>query len=156
MNAQVDPIPADRQGVIPYIAVAGGVTAIEFYTKVFGATEIYRLEQPGGRIGHAELSIGGKVVYLCDEFPEMDVKGPLSIGGSPVMLHLYVDDVDAVAQRAVDQGATILRAVEDQFYGDRGGKIRDPYGHVWWIATHREDVSPEEMQRRAEALFGGA
>jgi PhnB protein len=156
MNAKVDPIPADRHGVVPYIAVAGGASAIDFYTKVFGATETFRLEQPDGRIGHAELSIGGNVIYLCDEFPDYGTTGPLSVGGTPVMLHLYVKDVDDVAQRAIDEGATILRAVEDQFYGDRGGKLRDPFGHVWWIASHIEDVSPDEMRARAEKLFGGA
>jgi PhnB protein len=156
MNAKVDPIPEGRHGVTPYMTVAGGAAAIEFYTKVFGATEVFRLDAPGGRVGHAELSIGGNVVYLSDEFPEMDVRGPLSVGGTPVTLHLYVEDVDAVAQRAVDEGATLVRPVADQFYGDRGGKVRDPFGHLWWIATHIEDVSPEEMRVRAENLFGGA
>ncbi|KIG06747.1 VOC family protein [Caballeronia concitans] len=155
MNAQVDPIPEGRQGVIPYIAVAGGVAAIDFYKKAFGATEVFSMQEPGGRIGHAELLIGGHPFYLSDEFPEMDVKGPLAVGGTPVMLHLYVEDVDAVVQRAVDEGAVILRAVEDQFYGDRGGKLRDPFGHVWWIATHKEDVAPDELRARAERLFGG-
>ena len=155
MTSQVEPIPQDRRGVIPYMAVAGCAGAIDFYTKVFGATETFRIEQPDGRIGHAELSIGGNIIYLCDEFPDYGTVGPLSVGGTPVMLHLYVTDVDAVAQRAADEGATILRAVEDQFYGDRGGKLRDPFGHVWWIATHIEDVSAEQMRERARKLFGG-
>ena len=154
MNAKVDPIPAGRNGVVPYLTVAGGAAAIEYYIKVFDATELFRLDAPGGRVGHAELSIGGNVIYLSDEFPEMDVHGPLSVGGTPVTLHLYVKDVDAVAQRAVDEGATLIRPVADQFYGDRGGKLRDPFGHLWWIATHIEDVSPEEMSTRAKNLFG--
>ncbi|SAL59284.1 glyoxalase/bleomycin resistance protein/dioxygenase [Caballeronia peredens] len=138
MASQVDPIPNDRRGVIPYMAVAGCASAIEFYTKVFGATETFRIDQPDGRVGHAELSIGGNVIYLCDEFPDYGTVGPLSVGGTPVMLHLYVTDVDAVAQRAVDEGATILRPVETQFYGDRGGKLRDPFGHVWWLGKRWE------------------
>lgn len=154
MASQVDPVPNDRHGVIPYLAVAGCASAIEFYTKVFGATETFRMEQPDGRIGHAELSIGGRVIYLCDEFPDYGTVGPRSIGGTPVMLHLYVTDVDAVAQRAADEGATILRAVENQFYGDRGGKLRDPFGHVWWVASHIEDVSPEDLAERAKKRFG--
>lgn len=155
MNAQAVPIPEGHHGVTPYLTVAGAVSAIDFYTKVFGATEVFRFESPGGRIGHAELSIGGTVVYLSDEFPDMDVRGPLTIGGTPVMLHLYVEDVDALAQRAVDEGATLIRPVADQFYGDRGGKLRDPFGHVWWIATHIEDVPPGELRARAEQQFGG-
>jgi PhnB protein len=153
MNAKVNPVP--ENGVTPYLAVAGAASAIDFYTKVFGATETFRIDAPGGRVGHAELSIGGRLVYLADEAPDMDVHGPLSIGGSPVTLHLYVEDVDAVAQRAVDEGATLLRPVEDQFYGDRGGKLRDPFGHLWWIATRIEDVSADEMRARAARLFGG-
>lgn len=155
MASQVDPVPKDRHGVIPYMAVAGCASAIDFYTKVFGATETFRMQQPDGRVGHAELAIGGGVIYLCDEFPDYGTVGPLSVGGTPVMLHLYVTDVDAVAQRALDEGATMLRPVEDQFYGDRGGKLRDPFGHVWWIGTHIEDVSPEELRARAQKLFGG-
>ena len=155
MAPQVDPVPNDRRGVIPYMTVAGCASAIEFYTKVFGATETFRMEQPDGRIGHAELTIGGGVIYLCDEFPDYGAVGPLSVGGTPVMLHLYVTDVDAVVQRAADEGATILRPVEDQFYGDRGGKLRDPFGHVRWIATHVEDVSHEDMREPARKAFGG-
>jgi PhnB protein len=155
MNAQVDPIPEGCHGVTPYLTVAGGAAAIDFYTKVFGATEVFRLDAPGGRVGHAELEIGGGIVYLSDEFPEMDVHGPLAVGGTPVTLHLYVKDVDAVVQRAVDEGATLIRPVADQFYGDRGGKLRDPFGHLWWLATRIENVSAEEMRVRAEKLFGG-
>ena len=153
MASQVDPVPHDRNGVIPYMAVAGCASAIEFYTKVFGATEMFRIAQPDGRIGHAELSIGGRVIYLCDEFPDYGTVGPLSIGGTPVMLHLYVTDVDAVAQRAADEGATIVRPVEDQFYGDRSGQFEDPWGHRWNVATHIEDVPPEEMEQRAARVM---
>jgi PhnB protein len=155
MSTQVEPIPEGRHGVTPYLTVAGGAAAIDFYKQVFDAIELFRLDAPGGHIGHAELLIGGNVIYLSDEFPEMDVRGPASIGGSPVTLSLYVNDVDAVAARAVAAGATLLRPVADQFYGDRGGKLRDPFGHVWWLATHIEDVSPEEMKTRADRLFGG-
>lgn len=153
MNDKIDSIPAGRVGVLPYLTVSDSVAAIDFYAKVFGAAELFRLDLPDGRVGHAELSIGGSVVYLSDEFPDMNVRCPVAFGGSPVMLHLYVDDVDAVVQRALDAGATLERPVVDQFYGDRGGKLRDPFGHLWWIATRIEDVGPEEMRLRALKLF---
>jgi PhnB protein len=137
----------------PYLTVRNASAAIDFYKAAFGATEQYRIEH-GGAVGHAELTIGGSMLMLSDEFPEMDVLGPETRGGSAVCLHLYVPDVDAVVARAVAAGAKILRPVEDQFYGDRGGKIVDPFGHVWWFATHKEDVSPEEIKRRAAALYG--
>ena len=107
-----------------------------------------------GRIGHAELKIGGALVMLASEFPDMEIWDPQTLGGSPVCIHIYVEDVDELAARAVAAGIKVLRPVADQFYGDRGGKFEDPYGHIWWLATHREDVSPEEMQKRATALFG--
>ena len=155
MSTQVEPIPEGRHGVTPYLIVADGAAAIDFYKQVLDARELFRIAAPGGRIGHAELSIGGTIVYLADEHPEMDVRGPASIGGTPVTLSLYVKNVDVVVERAVAAGATLLRPVADQFYGDRGGKLRDPFGHVWWLATHIEDVSPEEMKARADRLFGG-
>jgi len=132
--------------------VHDGAAALAFYCQVFGASETMRIATDG-KVGHAELMLGSAPLMLSDEFPERDVIGPLTVGGSPVCLMLYVDDVDAVVARALAAGATLLRPVEDQFYGDRGGKLRDPFGHVWWLASHIEDVSEEEIQRRAAALF---
>jgi PhnB protein len=134
--------------------VGNAAGAIEFYKEAFGAVEVMRLDEAGGRVGHAELRIGRAIIYLSDEYPEMDVRGPESFGGSPVTIHLYVEDVDSVVSKAERAGAKIVRPVADQFYGDRGGKLVDPFGHAWWIATHKEDVSPEEMRSRAAKLFG--
>lgn len=147
--SDVKPVPDGYPRVTPYLCVDGGGAAIEFYTQVLGATERMRMPGPGGTIGHAELQIGDSVIMLSDEMPEMGVVGPGRIGGTPVTLHVYVEDVDATFQRALDAGATELRAVEDQFYGDRSGQFLDPFGHRWNIATHVEDLPPEEMQRRA-------
>jgi PhnB protein len=140
--------------LIPYLTVKNADAAIAFYKTAFGAEETLRLASRG-MVGHAEMKIGDAQFMLSDEFPEMDILGPETRGGSPVVMHLYVDDVDAFVARAVAAGAKVLRPVEDQFYGDRGGKLVDPFGHLWWFATHKEDVSPEEMKRRAAALFGG-
>lgn len=154
MNA-VPAIPPGRACLAPYLCCRDAARAISFYKRVFGAEEKFRLDD-GKRIGHAELCIGGAVLMLADEFPEMDVLGPRSLGGSPVTIHLYVEDVDAVFAAALAAGAETVREVETQFYGDRGGKLRDPFGHVWWIATHVEDVSPDEIRRRAAELFGSS
>jgi len=145
------PIPDGYPALTPYLIIDGAAAAIGFYQQVFGATERMRMEAPGGKVGHAELLIRGSLIMLADEFPEMDARGPQSIGGSPVGLHVYVEDVDAVVAGAVAAGATLKQPVETKFYGDRSGSFVDPFGHVWHIATHVEDVSPEEMQRRAEA-----
>jgi PhnB protein len=153
MNQNVSAIPAGRAGISPYLTVSGAAAAIAFYEKVFDARELFRLDAPDGRIGHAELMISGTWVMISDEYPEMQVYGPQTLG-SPVTLHLYVADVDAVVERALAAGATLLRPVADQFYGDRGGKLRDPFGHQWWLATHTEDVSPQQMRERAQKLFG--
>jgi PhnB protein len=155
MAAQVKPIPDGYPTVTPYLIVRGAAAAIDFYRTAFGAAERMRMDTPGGKIGHAELLIGGSLVMLADEMPEMGWSSPAAIGGTPVSLHLYVDDVDAVVERALAAGATLSRPVADQFYGDRLGTVIDPFGHVWSISTHIEDVSPEEIRRRAEALFGG-
>ena len=155
MAAKVKPIPDSYHVVTPYLSIRGAANAIEFYKKAFGATERMRMAQPDGRVGHAELQIGDSCVMLADEFPEMDFRGPHSVGGSPVHLHLYVEDVDAVVAQAVGAGAKVVRAVQDQFYGDRSGTITDPYGHVWHVATHKEDLSPEEMRKRAAAQHKG-
>ena len=146
------PIPDGCQAITPYLIVCGAQSAIEFYKTVFGATERMRIGGPGGRIGHAELLIGGSVIMLADEFPEMDARSPKTIGGTPVSLHLYVGNVDEVVRRAIDAGAMLRRAVETKFYGDRSGTVIDPWGHIWNIATHVEDVSVEEMQTRMARL----
>lgn len=148
--AQVKPIPDGYPRMTPYLIVDGAAQAIEFYKKVFGAKELSRHEMEG-KIGHAELEIGGGHIMLADEYPELNFRSPASYGGSAVLLHLYVEDVDAVAERAVSNGATIVRKVENQFYGDRSGQFRDPFGHVWNVSTHVEDVTPEEIERRSKA-----
>ncbi len=154
MASQVNPIPAGYPGVTPYLTVRDAAAAIDFYCQAFGASEIMRVAM-GGKIGHAELKVGEAPLMLSDEFPEMGALGPQSEAQPPVCLHLYVADVDAVVARAVTAGATLLREVENMFYGDRAGKLRDPFGHVWWLSSHVEDVSPDEVQRRAAAMFGG-
>ena len=149
----VNAIPAGHRTVTPYLAIKNAVEALEFYKQAFGATESFRLLMPDGRLGHAEILLGGCVIMLSDEFPEFGGKAPPTLGGSAVSIHLYVDDVDAFFQRALAVGAKELKPVMDQFYGDRSGQLEDPFGHLWWVATHKEDVSPEEMQKRVEAMF---
>ena len=129
--------------------------AIEFYRQAFGAEEVYRFDAPGGRVGHADVKIGDSHIMLADEHPEMGARSPKTIGGSPVSLSLYVEDVDATVERAVEAGARLVRPVANQFYGDRTGGVEDPFGHVWYVATHVEDVSDEEMQKRAAAAHQG-
>ena len=145
----VKPIPEGYHSVTPYLCAKGAAQAIEFYKKALSATERMRITQPDGRVGHAEIQIGDSVIMLADEFPEMGVRSPETLGGSPVSIHLYVEDVDAVFQQAVTAGAMVKRPVADQFYGDRLGGIVDPFGHTWWISTHKEDLSPEEIEKRA-------
>jgi PhnB protein len=149
MSDKVKPIPDGYHSVTPYLIVKGGAAAIEFYKKAFGATEVMRLPGPDGKVGHAEIRIGDSVVMLADEHLEMGAKSPQTIGGSPVSILLYVEDVDAVVRKAVAAGAKIQRSVEDKFYGDRMGTLDDPFGHVWHVATHTENVTPEEMKKRA-------
>ena len=154
----VKPIPDGYPRVTPYLIVDGASAAIDFYTSVLGATERMRMGGPEGKVGHAELEIGDSVVMLADEHPEMDARGPTSVGGTPVTLHVDVEDADGVFERAIEAGAKALRPLEDQFYGDRLGRFEDPFGHQWNVATHVEDVPPEEMSRRvaeAEAAGGG-
>jgi PhnB protein len=153
--ADVKPVPEGYPQVIPYLCVDGAAAAIEFYTAVLGATERMRMPGPGGTVGHAELEIGDSMVMLSDEFLERNVRGPKTIGGSPVTLTVYLPDVDAVFARAIEAGARSLRPVETQFYGDRTGQFEDPFGHRWSVSTHVEDVSPEEMGRRAAEAMGG-
>jgi PhnB protein len=154
----VQPIPEGYPRVTPYLIVDGAADAIDFYKEVLGATERGVMTGPDGRVGHAELAIGDSVVMLADEHPEMDITGPTTIGGSPVMLHVYVADVDLTMEQAVKAGATTSSPAQDQFYGDRSGQFVDPFGHRWNIATHIEDVPPDEMERRAAAAMadGGA
>jgi PhnB protein len=150
MTDSVTAIPEGYHSVTPYLIVDDAAGAIEFYRKVFGASELMRMPAPDGRVGHAELRIGDSRIMLADEFPDMGARGPRAIGGSPVHLYLYVEDVDAVTGKALAAGAKELRPVKDQFYGDRSGTIEDPVGHVWHISTHKEDVPPDELKRRAE------
>jgi PhnB protein len=153
--ADVKPIPDGYPQVIPYLCIDGAAQAIEFYGKVLGARERMRMPSPGGKIGHAELEIGKSLIMLADEHPEMGVLGPKAIGGSPVTIAVYVEDVDAVFQRAIENGASSTRDVENQFYGDRSGQFEDPFGHKWNVATHVEDVQPDEMAKRMEKVMAG-
>ena len=142
-----------RETVTAYLRVRGAAEAIEFYKRAFGAEELLRLQEPSGRIGHATLKIGNSAIMLADEFPEMGHRGPQSLGGTTVSILLYVEDVDAMFNKAVAAGAKVVKPVQDQFYGDRSGFIEDPFGHRWGIATHKEDVSEEEMKKRMAAMF---
>jgi PhnB protein len=151
----VKPIPEGYPRVSPYLVVDGAQKAIEFYTTVLGFTERMRMPGPDGRIGHAELQLDGSVVMLADEFPEVGAKAPSAYGGSPVSLSVYVEDVDATFEKATEAGATVVRPLENQFYGDRSATIDDPFGHRWTIHTHIEDVSPDEMARRAAEMGQG-
>jgi PhnB protein len=152
----VQPIPEDYPRVTPYLIIDGASDAIDFYTKVLGAHERMRMPGPDGKLGHAELQLGNSVIMLADEFPDMGAVGPKSVGGTPVTLHVYVEDVDSVFDNAVASGAKEIRAVENQFYGDRSGQFEDPFGHQWNVASHVEDVPPEEMEKRAaEAMQQG-
>jgi len=149
----VKPVPAGYHQITPYLSIRGAAEAIAFYKKAFGARLRLRMDAPGGKIGHAELVFGDSVVMLADEFPEMDFLAPQSRGGTPVSIHLYVRDVDAVVARSVALGAKLTRAVADQFYGDRNGTITDPFGHVWSVATHKEDLTPAQMKKRGEEMM---
>ena len=149
----VNPIPEGYQTVTPYLSVDGAAGAIDYYKRALGAKERVRMSAPGGKIGHAELEIGDSLVMLADALPQFTTRPPKELGGTSVSIMLYVDDVDAVVQRAADEGGTITMEVADQFWGDRFGAVTDPFGHVWTIATHIEDVPPEEMAERAKAAM---
>jgi len=151
-RARVKPIPDGYHSATPYLVVDGAGRAIDFYKRAFGAKELMRLPAPGDRVGHAEIRIGSSVIMLADEHPEIDARGPRHYGGSPVSLVLYVADVDRQLKQALAAGGTEVRAVTDQFYGDRAGTLRDPFGHTWHIHTHKEDVSPAELRRRMAAM----
>jgi PhnB protein len=146
-------IPDYYPRVTPYLYIDGASSAIDFYCSVLGASERMRMPGPDGKIGHAELEIGDSVIMLADANPDIDVRSPKSIGGTPIALHVYVDNVDSVFGQAIEAGAKQLRPVENQFYGDRSGQFEDPFGHRWNVATHVEDVPPDEMAKRAAAAM---
>lgn len=155
MAGKVKSIPDGYHSVTPYLSIKGAASAVDFYKRAFGAEEIYRLDMPDGKVGHAELQIGDSRIMLADEMPEMPdavAKSPQSLQGTTVGMHIYVTDVDARFQRAVDAGAIVKRSVQNQFYGDRSGTLLDPFGHLWTLATRVEDVSPEEMTKRLAAM----
>ena len=147
----VNPIPDGYPRLTPYLIVDGAAGAIEFYSSVLGARERMRMDGPEGKVGHAELELGDSLIMLADEHAEMNALGPRAVGGSPVSLHVYVEDADAVFQRALDAGAKEVRPLEDKFYGDRLGSFEDPFGHQWHVSSHVEDVPADEMERRAAA-----
>jgi PhnB protein len=154
MTNAIKPVPDGYHTATPYLVVTNAAKAIEFYKRAFEATELMRLAAPGDKIRHAEIRIGDSPIMLADEYPDYNALSPQTIGGTAVSIMLYVEDVDTVVDRAVAAGASVLMPVKDQFYGDRSGKVVDPFGHHWMIATHKEDVSPEELRQRADALFG--
>jgi len=148
--AKAKPIPDGYQSVTPYLIIKGASDAIEFYKKAFGATELFRMEHEG-KLGHAEIRIGNSPIMLADEFPQMGFKSPKTLGGTPVSLMIYVEDADTTFNQAIKSGGVQLKPLQDQFYGDRSGTLTDPFGHVWTVATHKEDVSHEEMDKRIAA-----
>ena len=156
MATATKPIPEGYHSATPYLIVKGAAEAIDFYKRAFGATESFRMADPKGGIAHAEIRIGDSAIMLADEHPNMGYRGPRSLGGSAVSIMLYVADVDATFEGAVKAGARAQRPVANQFYGDRSGTLEDPFGHIWTISTHVEDVAPDEMKRRAEAAFKSA
>ncbi len=149
-------IPKGYNTVTPYLVIKGAAKAIDYYKKVFGATVIVRMDGPDGRVGHAELQIGDSRIMLADENPQMGYRSAESIGASPVSLYVYLPDCDGVVAKAASEGAKILKPVADQFYGDRSGFIQDPFGHLWGIATHKEDLSPKEIDERARKAMAAA
>ena len=149
----VKPIPDGYHTATPYLIIKNAAAALDFYRRAFGAVESMRLVAPTGEVGHAEIRIGNSVIMLADEMPNMGFRSPAALGGSPVSILLYVENVDERFKQAVDAGAKVVRPVQDQFYGDRSATLEDPFGHIWTVATHIEDVSPEEINRRAEAFM---
>jgi PhnB protein len=154
--AKVKAIPDGYHSVTAYLCVNGAAEAIDFYQRAFGAIEVFRMQEPGGKVGHAEVEIGGTRIMLADEYPDWGFRAPAAYGGTPVMLHLYVEDVDAVYVRAVAAGAKPVRPVIDQFYGDRSGTLEDPFGHVWHVATHKEELTPDQIRGRAASAAPGS
>ena len=154
MTDKVNPIPEGYHSVTPYLIVNDGAAALDFYKRAFGAVEVMRMEGPNGKIGHAEIRIGDSHIMLADEVTEMGYRSPKTLGGSPISIMLYVEDVDTVVKQAVESGAKLVREVADQFYGDRTGGVEDPFGHQWYVGTHKEDLPLEEIKRRAAAMHG--
>jgi PhnB protein len=154
MSSSVKAIPDGYEGITPYLICKNAESAIEFYKRAFGAEELFRIGQPG-MVGHAEMKIGKAIFMLADEFPQMGASSPETIGGSPVSLYIYVEDVDSFTEKAIAEGLEVLKPVSDQFYGDRSGHFKDPFGHMWGFATHKEDLTPEELNERAKAAHGG-
>jgi PhnB protein len=154
MAEKVKAVPDGYEGATPYLICRNAEAAIDFYTRAFGATELFRIGEPG-MVGHAEIKLGASIIMLADEFPPLGALSPETIGGSPVSLMVYVENVDEFTEKAIAEGLQVLRPVEDQFYGDRVGHFVDPFGHKWSFATHLEDVTPEEIGRRAAERFGG-
>jgi PhnB protein len=152
--SNVKPVPDGYEGISPYLICKNAEAAIDFYKRAFGAIELYRIGEPG-MVGHAELKLGSTIFMLADEFPQMGAVGPETIGGSPVTLMVYVEDVDDFTAKAAAEGLVVERPLADQFYGDRSGHFRDPFGHRWCFATHKEDLTPEEIGARARAAYGG-
>jgi PhnB protein len=158
MAGNVKSVPDGYHSVTPYLSIRGASDAIAFYKKAFGATELYRMNMPGGRVGHAELQLGDSRIMLADEFPDMPevvAKSPKSLGGTSFGLNIYLENVDARFKQAVEAGAVVKRPVQNQFYGDRSGTVEDPFGHVWTLSTHIEDVSPDEMKKRLASMTKG-
>ena len=153
--ANVKPIPDGYHSVTPYLIIDGASAAIDYYKKAFGASELFRMDH-GGKIGHAELKIGDSPIMLADENPGMGNVGPKALKGTPVSLMIYVEDVDKIYRQAIAEGGVEMKALQDQFYGDRSGTLKDPFGHIWTVATHKEDVTPEEMERRIKAAHGAS
>lgn len=149
--ADVKPIPDGYHSLTPYLTIDGAAEALEFYKQAFGAIELFRMEHQG-KIGHAEMKIGDSPFMLADESPQMGNKGPKTLGGTPVGLMIYVDDVDTIYKQALAAGGVEMKPLQDQFYGDRSGTLTDPFGHIWTVATHKEDVSPEEIDKRLAAM----
>jgi PhnB protein len=149
-------IPKGYHSITPYLIIDEAAKAIKFYKKVFGAKEVMRMDQPDGKVGHAELKIGDSIIMLADECPAKNAKSPTAFGGSAIAIHLYIKDVDTVVKRAVKLGAKLTRPVVDMFYGDRAGEIVDPFGHKWYVSTHVEDVTPAKLRKRVAELFGAA
>lgn len=154
MPDNVKAIPEGYEGVTPYLICKNAEAAIDFYTRAFGAVELFRIGEPG-MVGHAELKIRNAIIMLADEHPEMGALSPETVGGSPISLMIYVEDVDDFTGKAVAEGLKVLRPVEDQFYGDRSGQFEDPFGHKWSFATHIADISPDEMNQKAKEMYGG-
>lgn len=153
MSNGVKAIPDGYEGITPYLICKNAEAAIEFYKKAFGAEELCRIGGPG-MVGHAEIKIGNAIFMMADEFPDMGVVSPQTLGGTPVSLYIYVEDVDGFTEKAIAEGLKVLKPVADQFYGDRSGHFEDPFGHHWGFATHKEDLTPEEMNERAKAAHG--